>query len=86
MMQSRLATGIAAEMIGAKMRKSVTPAFMSSWAAWIATPKPGEDPREDAQKRNASVYALRGVSTSDGDGDTLFTYWTVRNARGRSHH
>jgi hypothetical protein len=53
--------------------------------AWLAVLKPGEDPREGPppSERPDRIEAL---VLSASDGDILFTYWTVHNARGRSHH
>jgi hypothetical protein len=88
MMRSDRTKDIAAGMIGAEMRKSVTPAFYVFMSeAWLAVPKPGKNPREGPppSERPDRIEALV-LSASDGDGDTLVTYQTGRNAHGRSHH
>jgi hypothetical protein len=87
MMRSAKTKDIAAEMIGAKMHKCNASVYVFMSEAWLAVPKPGEDPREGPppSERPDRIKALV-LSASDGDEDTLVTYRTVRNARGRSRH
>jgi hypothetical protein len=85
MMRSDQTKDIAAGMIGAEMRKRNASVYVFMSEAWLAVPKPGEDPREGPppSERPDRIEAL---VLSASDGDILFTYWTVHNARSRSHH
>ena len=85
MMRSSPTKDIAAGMAGAEMRKRGVSRYVFMSEAWLAVPKPGEDPREGPppSERPDRIEAL---VLSASDGDILFTYRTVRNARGRSHH
>ena len=53
--------------------------------AWLAVLKPGEDPREGPPP-SERPDRIKALVLSASDGDIPFTYRTVRNARGRSHH
>jgi hypothetical protein len=87
MMRSAKTKDVAAEMIGAKMHTCNASVYVFMSEAWLAVLKPGEDPREGPppSERPDRIKALV-LSASDGDEDTLFTYWTVHNARDRSRH
>jgi hypothetical protein len=87
MMHSSQTKDIAAGMIGAEMHTCNASVYVFMSEVWLAVPKPGEDPREGPppSERPDRIKALV-LSASDGDGDTLVTYRTVRNARGRSRH
>jgi hypothetical protein len=81
MMDSSTTKNITAGMIGTEMRKSVTPGFMSScprrrWQ-WM-----------DGKTRRHLNDPIEGLvlPASDDEGDSVATYRTVHNARGRSHH
>ena len=87
MMRSSQTKDIAAGMIGAEMRQRNASVYVFMSEAWLAVPKPGKNPREGPppSERPDRIEALV-LSASDGDGDTLVTYQTGRNAHGRSHH
>ena len=72
-------------MIGAEMHTCNASVYVFMSEAWLAVPKPGEDPREGPPP-SERPDRIKALVLSASDGDILFTYRTVRNARGWSRH
>jgi hypothetical protein len=77
---------VAAQVVGAAMRKAGADAYVFMSEAWYA-PTSSSDPLAGVMpsQRPDRIEVLI-VSASDREGDTIATYRMVRNAHGRSHH
>ena len=77
---------MAVVVIGAELRRHHADLYVVMTEAWYA-PTSLTDPLAGVMpsKRPDRIEVLI-VSASDREGDTVATYRTVRNARGRSHH
>jgi hypothetical protein len=84
--RSDIVKDVAAQVVGAAMRKAGADAYVFMSEAWYA-PTSLTDPLAGVMpsKRPDRIEVLI-VSASDREGDTVASYRIVRNARGRSHH